>query len=71
MEEVKVEEEGTQLKITIPDGIALVVIVKHPDDEARVMPMDVEAPRELLEEFQSIWSDVGAKVRAELVRGLV
>jgi hypothetical protein len=64
-------EEATELTIKLPPGIVLVVVVKHPGQEARVINSEIEAPREFIEDFASVWDDIGAKVKAEIIRGIV
>jgi hypothetical protein len=65
------EEEATELTIKLPAGIVLVVVVKHPGQEARVINSEIEAPREFIEDFTSVWDDIGTKVKVEIIRGLV
>lgn len=64
-------EKAEELTIKFPVGVALVVVVKHPGETARVINSEIESPHEFIQDFKSVWDDIGEKVRAELVRGLV
>ena len=63
--------EASELTIKLPSGIVLVVVVKHPDQEARVINSEIEAPHEFIQDFASVWDDIGDKVKTEIIRGLV
>ena len=63
--------EGSHLKVWLPEGIILVVIVKHPGEEALVLPIEIQDPRELVEDFRTVWDDLGDKTRNAIIRGLV
>lgn len=63
--------EEIPLVIKFPDGRALVVVVKNPGEKARVLNREIESPREFIQDFKSIWDELGEKVRAEIIRGLV
>lgn len=65
------EGEASELTIKLPPGIVLVVIVKHPEQEARIINSEIEAPQEFIQDFASVWDDIGEKVKAEIIRGLV
>lgn len=65
------EETSEELTIKLPAGIVLVVVVKHPGQEARVINSEIEAPREFIEDFAAVWDDIGTKVKVEIIRGLV
>ncbi len=65
------EMEEAPLMIRFPEGIALVVVVKHPGETARVINSEIESPHEFIQDFKSVWDDIGEKVKAELVRGFV
>lgn len=65
------EVNDDQLTLKLPDGIVLVVVVKHPGELPRVINSEIESPREFVEEFKSFWENIGVKVRSEIVRGIV
>ena len=65
------EEKEESLTIKLDEGISLIVVVKHPDQEARVMPLSIEEPRSFIEEFRTVWDELGVKVRSEIIRGVV
>ena len=65
------KNENEELTIKFPDGRALVIVVKNPGENARVLNREIEEPREFIQDFKSLWDELGEKVRAEIIRGLV
>lgn len=67
------EEKTEELTIKFPDGVGvtLVVVVKHPGETARVINSEIESPHEFIQDFKSVWDDIGEKVKTEVIRGLV
>ena len=63
------DEKAEELTIKFPVGVALVVVVKHPGEIARVITSEIESPHEFIQDFKSVWDDIGEKDKAEVVRG--
>lgn len=63
--------EEIPLVIKFPDGRVLVVVVKNPGEKARVLNREIENPREFIQDFRTIWDELGEIVRTEIIRGLV
>lgn len=67
------QKSKTELLLKFKEGSThLVIIVKLPDETPRILPGEFDVDLNLstfIEEFDSIWGELGDKVFAEFVRG--